>query len=278
MKTKLILVEGLPSSGKSTTARIVKEILNTYNIDTELFCEGNLEHPADYDGVAFFHRKKFNQLIKSFKNYKEKIYQITIENENGYLVYYKKGTQKLQFPEKLCKEFYKNDIYELPLEIHMKLLKERWLDFKQKAKKENKLYVFECVFIQNPLTVTMIRDNKDKETIINYIKELESIIAELNPVILYIRKKSIENSFKTVICERPKEWLDFFIDYYTKQGYGQSLGLIGLEGVIKILKDRENIEYKILNELSSEIHIIDNLEHNLEDYKQKIKNVIQQLV
>lgn len=53
MDSKLILIEGLPGSGKSTTARLVHEILMQKGIESELFCEGDLDHPADYESVAF---------------------------------------------------------------------------------------------------------------------------------------------------------------------------------------------------------------------------------
>jgi thymidylate kinase len=66
--SKLILVEGLPGSGKSTTATITNEILKDLNIDTKLFLEGNAEHPADYEGGSFFTKTEFaecwNSLVK----------------------------------------------------------------------------------------------------------------------------------------------------------------------------------------------------------------------
>ncbi|MGQ0518173.1 hypothetical protein ACT453_52205, partial [Bacillus sp. D-CC] len=49
---KLIIVEGLPGFGKSTTAKLINEILSQNKIEVELFLEGNLNHPADYDGVS----------------------------------------------------------------------------------------------------------------------------------------------------------------------------------------------------------------------------------
>jgi thymidylate kinase len=60
MNTKLILIEGLPGSGKSTTAGMAAEILKQKGIETNLFLEGNLDHPADYDGVAFFQKESGN--------------------------------------------------------------------------------------------------------------------------------------------------------------------------------------------------------------------------
>jgi len=65
MNARLILVEGLPGFGKSTTAKLIHEILAEENIQAELFLEGNLDHPADYDGVSCFDEKEFDRLLET---------------------------------------------------------------------------------------------------------------------------------------------------------------------------------------------------------------------
>lgn len=62
MGTKLIIVEGLPGSGKSTTAKIVYDTLKDKGGNAELYSEGSYNHPADFDGVAYFNNKDFNIL------------------------------------------------------------------------------------------------------------------------------------------------------------------------------------------------------------------------
>jgi thymidylate kinase len=52
MNTKLIVVEGIPGSGKTTTANFIKELLDERNISNQLFLEGDLNHPADFESVA----------------------------------------------------------------------------------------------------------------------------------------------------------------------------------------------------------------------------------
>lgn len=51
--TKLILVEGLPSMGKSTTAEMISELLKEKGMNHQLVLEGTLDHPAEYDGVSY---------------------------------------------------------------------------------------------------------------------------------------------------------------------------------------------------------------------------------
>jgi len=56
---KLILVEGLPGSGKSTTAQLISDLYKEKGRDVRLFLDGNTWHPADYDAVAYFKNEEF---------------------------------------------------------------------------------------------------------------------------------------------------------------------------------------------------------------------------
>lgn len=85
MNTKLIIVEGLPGSGKSTTASTIYEILQNYPIKSELFLEGNLDHPADYDGVACFSHSEWGLLENNFVN--KKILHSNVEYNSGLFLF-----------------------------------------------------------------------------------------------------------------------------------------------------------------------------------------------
>ncbi|WLC90172.1 hypothetical protein [Clostridium estertheticum] len=86
MATKLIIVEGLPWSGKSTTAQIVYDILKDKGVNTELYCEGNYNHPADFDGVSYFNSKEFNILQQGHSTSRDLLNKIKINYYNGYLI------------------------------------------------------------------------------------------------------------------------------------------------------------------------------------------------
>lgn len=277
IKSKLILVEGLPGFGKSTTARLIYDILNEQNIEAEVFLEGDLNHPADFEGVAFLTISELNQLFHVHIEQSEMIKRNMQEFESGYLIPYQKLQNKLglELPNELLAYLMKKDIYELPLAQNQLLIVKRWKEFAEKAQKSNKVTIFECCFMQNPITVGMIKYNANKENVIEYIKSLENAIRRLDPVLLYVNQDNLEFSFHKAIKERSKEWLEGFVNYYSNQAFGNENNYVGLEGTLNILKARQELELNILKELSIKKEIVNNSKYDLKSYKLSLIEYIQ---
>lgn len=277
MSAKLIIVEGLPGSGKSTTAQIVYDILLDKGIDVELFSEGNYNHPADYEGAAYFKERDFELLQQVHSESIDMLGKIKIKYHGGYLIFYRKAMQEQQvhFDDKLFQDIIKNDIYELPIDIHTELIFNRWNDFVEHYINKDKVIIFECCFIQNPVTVTMIRSNSQKQVTMNYVHRLAEIIKPLEPILLYVEQGDIKKSFTKAVTERPKEWLEGFTSYYIGQGYGVHNNLTGLEGVIKVLEERAKLEQEIYNSLELNKYKIDNSLFDPDLHKNGIKSIIE---
>ncbi|WP_304943147.1 hypothetical protein [Vallitalea guaymasensis] len=274
MRTKLILVEGLPSSGKSTIAEITDEILNEIDIERKLFKEGNLDHPADYDGVACFNHKEYNELIAKYNKYSQLIQKDLIQKGNDYFLPYAKLLYDTSYPSELINDITKYDIYELSLDRHIDLILKKWEHFVHSVIHDKFTYIFECCFMQNPITVSMLRDNSPKEKTINYIKRLAKIIEPLNPILLYVNQKDFEMSFKKVLNERPESWLKGFIDYYTNRGFGKENEMNGIEGTIEVLRARKKLELEIFYLLKMDKWIIDNSSYDFNNTKNELMNII----
>lgn len=97
MSSKLVLIEGLPGFGKTTTAQLVHEILMEMNIKSQLFLEGNLEHPADYDGVAFFKKNEFDELLSTHEKFRDLLSNRMIKHGNNYFLEYRKIKNRVKF-------------------------------------------------------------------------------------------------------------------------------------------------------------------------------------
>ncbi len=263
MNTKLIIVEGLPGFGKSTTAQLINEILSQNKIEVELFLEGNLNHPADYDGVSCFNKFEFDRLVSNSGDFKEVLLKRVLKKRSNYLLPYRKIKNEFgdQFSDELFNDISRNDIYELSFDKNVELIAGKWQNFAGIALEDNKVYIFECCFIQNPLTIGMIKYGEQKEKIINYVMKVAKIIENLNPMLFYVEQDNLEFSFRKALKERNPEWATGIVDYYTNQGYGKEHNHSGVEGAIKVLEARRNLELEIFDmlKMKKEKSIIQNM-------------------
>ena len=88
---------------------------------------------------------------------------------------------------------------------------ERWQEYAAKAQEEDSIYVFNCVFLQNPMCETMMRFDFSQEDSFSYISDIYKIIRPLNPRVIYLQNDHIAAAIRQAAKERVG-WLDGVID------------------------------------------------------------------
>lgn len=277
LETKLILVEGIPGAGKTSIAEYISSYLNRKNIANELFKEGNLNHPADYESTACLNKDEFREIQSQLRIDKRLFSNYTTNKEDYYLIEYAKlyHDNKINISDQILNQLAESDVYNLTPAKHSHLIKDKWLNFAKKAVTQEQVYIFECCFLQNPLTTMMAYHNTSKDYIIKHVKDLEQIISELNPLLILLEPKNIEEQFARVIKERPKEWLDFIIDYVTNQSYGQENNLNGYSGLIEFYQNLAELELNIFSKLKMRKILIKDPHSNWEQNYQKINSFLK---
>ena len=238
---KLIIVEGLPCSGKSTTARFIAQQLDMTFID-----EGTGDHPADYEFHAFL---TDNQLESFTSDERERVAQHTVKKSGGNIV------SLAEFSGELFDKLLQYKIYDfLPWETERAVMLDKWREF---AAKNDGRYVFNCVLLQNPMCETMMRFGFDKSVSAGYIAEICEIIKPFSPLVVYLKNSEVYKNVKKVSSERGDEWLNSVIDYHCNGEYGKSHGLKGFDGYISALEERQRRELAILSKLDISSIVVD---------------------
>ncbi len=278
-ETKLIIVEGMWGSGKSTTAKLIYDHLTKAGIDTRAYLEGDLNNPADYDKVACFTQEEYSELVEKHIDSLKLIEEITHSKEIYYFIEYGKLQQELThgLPNELLADVMHNDIYDgnLPLERYCEVHLNRWNEFVQAHKKEESVIVFECCFLQNPLSAMLGRYDASEEMISNYVLKLADLIKPLNPSLLYLHPGDVRSILTKAFHERSSEWGDGVTQYYTQQGYGRSHGLKGFNGLVEFLKVRTEIELNIIDDLLVKKTVIRNDDFNWERVQQEVIQFVE---
>lgn len=249
-ETKLILVEGLPGSGKTTTARSVAEWLGMRGVKTAVFLEGNLDHPADFESVACLDKQEYTDLIAQFPAEENLLASQVIREGDDYFFRYRALQQTIpHLSEALLIALARYEIYELPAAKFQRLVRQRWQRFAAMAEIENTVYIFECCFLQNPLTMLLGRHDEPVAMAQAFILELAESVRALAPRWLYLNPGDARTTLTQVAQSRPQEWLDFVIAYHTQQGHGKAQGWQGFNGLVSFYEMRRAVELALLPQL-----------------------------
>lgn len=277
MRPQLILVEGLPGSGKSTVAQLVQEVLQEMQIPHQLVLEGDLDHPADYDGVAYYSFDQYEQLLKNQPQYIDMLLAYSVHRDDGVLLSYRKLTNKAgdAIPDELMNQIFEHDIYELLLHQNRRLITEKWQHFANQAAAESKTWIFECCFMQNPITIGKILYAASDSAVTSYVNHLAHIVEPLYPLLIYVEQEDVDRAFRKAAEERPQEWLGPFISYYTEFGIGKEMHAEGMEGTIQVLEKRKQLELQIYEQLTMNKVKLNNTSYNRESAKSQIRSILQ---
>jgi hypothetical protein len=249
-KTKLLLVEGLPGSGKTTTAVFMVEWLQRHGVETAVVLEGNLDHPADFESVACLDAAELAVLKAQFPDYLDFLERQVLVDGDDYFFRYRALQQTIpSLPEALITALAHYEIYELPADKFRRLLLRRWQRFADSAAAGAVTYIFECCFLQNPLTMMLGRHDEPVAAAQAFVLELAASVQALQPRWLYLETSDVRTSLTQIAQSRPQEWLDFVIAYHTQQGHGKTQGWQGFDGLVNFYEMRQAIELDLLPQL-----------------------------
>jgi len=277
---KLVIVEGVPGSGKTTTARFVRDWLMERDHPPYLCLEGDLDHPADYESVACLTQEEATRLIARHPSERELLEQRAIVRGDDVFYGYRKLQDELggQIPGELFDELARHEIYDLPADKYRRLAAERWESFAANAFTSQYIYIFECCFLQNPLTVLLAKHNLDAQEASRHILSVAESLKNLQPLIIYLDPPNLRHTLEQAARTRPKEWLDFVIQYITGQAWGAATGLTGFDGMVRFYEERRDVERSIFDRLKWKKLWVSSAGQDWEDTRAQVAGFLEQAV
>ena len=283
MNNKLILVEGIPGSGKSTIAIKIRDYLNSNNINARVYSEGDL-HPADLVWCSYVPIKDYEVLLQKFFEYSDIIKEYTlIEDDYAIVAYTKLGFAPRE--NEMMIYFEEHEIYDgkVDLETFYNINMKRWSRFADNFKSNDCVYIFECAFLQNHLCELMGTRLKDNNYIINYFITLVKTATKLNPMHIYLSQQSRKETILRVAKERElpyktkmEDWINLVINWVENSQYGKLHQLKGFDGVVKFMEDRKMIEMNVFDNLPIDKYIVNNTEYNWDEVFDNIKGILNE--
>ena len=276
MKTKLILVEGIPGSGKSTFARRIADFYIKGGIKTNLYNEGWF-HPADLAWNACVPLKILDIVLAPYEDFRDEIDKhIHVEDDYAIVSYTQVKTEN----EAFYKDMESYEVYDsrIPFEVFDSWHRKRWNAFCQQAKLKADFNVFECAFLQNHISELMLFQLADIETMKWYFNALIQTVAELSPVLIYLSQPNVRETIERVAKQRVFEhgsWIDGFIQYIENTPYGKLNKINGFDDIIQFLEKRKSVELKIINSLPIDTIVLENPNYDWETLWENLENELQ---
>ena len=277
--TKLILVEGVPGSGKSTIAENIAQRFRSRGRFVDLYPEGP-GHPVDLGWNACFPIPQYNEFLKTNSRFRSEIESIAVINGEYVIV---PVSEILTSDESLFKQWLAFECYtghaRISNDVCLRLLCNRWKKFGEQMMNATTLSIFDAAFFQSQMLRLLLWSNSDEQIIISQLKQLAETVTCLSPVLLYLTQPDGGETIIRAAKERQHHrtgvsfygnWLDSVIADSESSPFWKHNHLSGMEGVLEYFAIRKQMELTTIAQLPITCKIIETADYNWVDAWAKI--------
>ncbi len=238
---KNYFIEGIQGTGKTTMMRLLNRTLRSYKV----FFEGDIS-PIDLSWCSYLTLEEYDKLIEKYIDVKSEIEKYSITENNMKIVAY---TRIITDYEGFHKDFEKFNIYHgnKTFDEFKKIVLSRYKNFYTFNN------IFESSIFQYNITTMMLFYNMSNKEIIEFYKEVFEILKDKNFRVIYLSTNNIyeliKNTSKSRLDLRGEEiWISPLIRYIENSPKGIEEGYSGIEGLVRHLEERKNLELTIIEE------------------------------
>jgi predicted kinase len=275
MKTKLIMVEGIPGSGKSTFAQKIAEYFRNKGIQVNVYNEGQA-HPADLAWSACVPLDSLQSLLMKYRELDSEIRKnMCIDGNYAIIAYTQVRTDNRGF----YKELENYEVYDnrVPFDVFCDLHYKRWGAFGKQAAENDMLNIFECAFFQNHINELQNFQLASKADIERHLNKLLSYVLNLSPVLIYLSQPDVRETIERIAKERVSghgNWIDMAVAYVENTPYGKMNNLRGIDGLIRCIEARKQTELDFLRSLPIHTVVVENDDYDWENVWNKLETYL----
>ncbi|WP_020616405.1 hypothetical protein [Paenibacillus daejeonensis] len=194
-KHRLILIEGLCGTGKTTLAERLNDYLMQQGQRSRLYDEGAEQHPVSLNGHAFYREAAYLNLLSRFSSLSPVIHSLAMEDNQKYLIPYR-GITEFREVNELYEELSSNELCwtntpRATFAEFTSLIQRHWGRFADASMDSEDIYVLEAVFLQHQIHDLLKHYQADSQQIQAHIQAIASQLTGLNPILIYLSQPDV---------------------------------------------------------------------------------------
>ncbi len=270
LQHRLILIEGIPGSGKTTLAERLERWLQDRGEQAVLYREGDA-HPADMAWQALLTADEYVRVLDEHPHLADRLATLASPEDGHWVVPYTQLGYEAMGPD-LIAFFAAREVYggKLSLEAFADLHRKRWTRFADRAQADpDRIVLFECSYLQNHVNELLLFHDLGEEEILAYLDALAEPVMPLCPLLLYLDQPDPAETIRRVARSRVSppgsgrpDWAQLMAAYIENSPYGKSRGIQGFEDGLRFVRDRKQIEMAVWPRLRMDRAILQNPDYD----------------
>lgn len=238
LDTQLILLEGMPSTGKTTNSRKINIQLERNQMRAEWVHEVAMPQPVLFFDEVGLTRKEFEEFLIKYPEAEEVLKSIavvrkkTVEINLNTLQWYYEN----RLSEEVKHELMKFDTWKFSVERYKEFAIDKWTSFVEQAlKKKGKVYLIDSALFQFQI-FTFLFQNRPQEELFAFVQRITEILLPLHPVLLFLYRENVETTIRYLENDRGEGYLTSMYQRDKNEPYYRGKPA-GAEGFRQFLRD-----------------------------------------
>lgn len=209
--TRLIMLEGLPGTGKSTNSYFLSMQLDSEEKTVKWIHEVAKPHPVLFFSEASLTNEEYDAIMKAYPHSENILNKVAVFRKNtiGIDLLELEWNYANDIGTNLLQALQKYDVMTFPLDKYEPVALEKWAYFTEKAfENENEVYILDSSIFQYQIFTFLLKNAPYKE-IEQFFMKLIKIIQPLNPSLVYFYREDTQKTIDFLENLRGKQFMEW---------------------------------------------------------------------